>query len=227
MIRQGWAPKGLLGIVIAAGLGAASSAPAMVLRLNPCAPCVANPRVSELIVGFANDALVLHTELRVSDCGDRALCGSSPPDCGFDPLAWNPPGIDDCDGRPLLSDPRSVWGPGFVHFKILSPDGACMYFNSRLEGADAGGDLVMRLPIGEVLTESNVAFYPCSDFARIVIDPYEFTDFSLVAGESYMIEITEQLTVCASLDEQERILARKVITIPHLTAWCGVEAQVQ
>ncbi len=219
----------------AAGLQAATRS-----GLNACNPCAANPRQGELLVGFANDTLIIRAEICIEYYGDRDVCDraciksgalNTPLGCYREcldgPLSWNPPGVPDCGNRPVDPDPRRVWERSYIHFKVLSSDGQCMFFNSRLGGTDTGGDLAMRLPVGEILSERNIAFWSCSDFRTIEVGMYSFDDCVLVPGETYTIEINEQASICGSSLDKERVLARKIITVPYAIRWCDVPVEIK
>jgi hypothetical protein len=126
-------------------------------------------------------------------------------------FAW-----DDLDcNRPGETD-ENVFGLTWTHLKIITADNQCLLFNGRIDPAVVGfRDLVMNIPIGVPITDSNVTFGPGSEYGSIdIYDPKSDDPLTLERESSYRIEITEQPRTCDSRQTAEYVLAWAVVDIP-------------
>ena len=120
-----------------------------------------------------------------------------------------------CD-RPGPIDEK-VFGLTYTHLKIIRADNQCLLLNGRIDPAVFGErDLVMNIPIGVPITESNVTFGPGSDFTDFdIYSPRaDETPLTLERESSYRIEITEQVRTCDTRQTAEAVLDWAVVDIP-------------
>lgn len=143
--------------------------------------------------------------------------------------AWNPTG----DSSSLCVEEEQEFlrivsgkGPGHVHFKILSADGLCLKYNSRLDPALSGyADVHLRIPIENELvyddTNTFVTLDTASSLTSITVNGYVAEEmFALERGNSYLFGLYEQVQGGCngelSNEDGERLILMDSIFIPCL-----------
>ena len=131
--------------------------------------------------------------------------------------AWNPSNSTNACEEQFDHFDASIYGPSYCHFKILDASGDCILFNSSLWGAtDLGISLLrLELPVGEALTFDNIVHSSGSDFNHIILyGYYQVAGFTLERGETYTIQITEQVAGWNTSRDGELVRFEQQVTVP-------------
>ena len=137
--------------------------------------------------------------------------------------AWKPQ--DSCDAKPTTREYMAKGG-SFCHFRILSSDGSCLYFDSRLDPEynwDSVTQFALRIHIGSDLTVGGITFPAASDFDQIDRSYYHDDNFALQRDMTYKFQIVHQLNKCDpnGINDPETPATTRTLAIPCCLARVG------